>query len=127
MAPSFEQMVAAARPSVREVSAAQAWDLVNADPTAVVLDVREDYEWDAGRIPGAIHVPLGQLDFQADPSSPRPREDLTASTDRLVITQCATGKRSILAADHLQKLGYRNVVSMKGGIIAWAREGYATE
>jgi rhodanese-related sulfurtransferase len=121
---SFSEMVEAARPNVREVSAAEAKEMVEADPDALVLDVREPHEWDTGHIPGAVLVPLGQLDLLADPSGPRPDPDLTERTAKLIVTHCATGKRSILAADLLQKLGYRNVVSMKAGFVGWAREGY---
>jgi rhodanese-related sulfurtransferase len=117
-------MVEAARPNVREISAAEAKEMVEADPDALVLDVREPHEWDMGHIPGAVLVPLGQLDLLADPSGPRPDPDLTERTAKLIVTHCATGKRSILAADLLQKLGYRNVVSMKAGFVGWAREGY---
>ncbi|HWD72811.1 MAG TPA: rhodanese-like domain-containing protein [Actinomycetota bacterium] len=122
--PSFSEMVEAARPNVREVSAAEAKEMVEADPDALVLDVREPHEWDTGHIPGAVLVPLGQLDLLADPSGPRPNPDLTERTAKLIVTHCATGKRSILAADLLQKLGYRKVVSMKAGFVGWAREGY---
>ena len=122
--PSFSEMVEAARPNVREVSAVEAKEMVEADPDALVLDVREPHEWDMGHIPGAVLVPLGQLDLVADPSGPRPNPDLTERTTKLIITQCATGKRSILAADLLQKLGYHNVVSMKAGFVGWARQGY---
>jgi rhodanese-related sulfurtransferase len=122
--PSFSEMVEAARPNVREVSAVEAKEMVEADPDALVLDVREPHEWDEGHIPGAILVPLGQLDLVADPSGPRPNPDLTERTAKLIVAHCATGKRSILAADLLQKLGYANVVSMKAGFVGWARQGY---
>ena len=122
--PSFSEMVEAARPNVREVSAAEAKEMVEADADALVLDVREPHEWDMGHIPNAVLVPLGQLDLVADPSGPRPNPDLTERTAKLIVTHCATGKRSILAADLLQKLGYSNVVSMKAGFVGWAREGY---
>jgi rhodanese-related sulfurtransferase len=122
--PSFSDMVEAARPNVREVSAAEAKEMVEGDPDAIILDVRESHEWDMGHIPGAVLVPLGQLDLVADPSGPRPNPDLTGRTDKLIVAQCGTGKRSILAADLLQKLGYRKVVSMKAGFVGWARQGY---
>jgi rhodanese-related sulfurtransferase len=125
--PSFSQMVEAARPNVREISAAEAKELVEAQPDALILDVREDHEWADGHIPGAVHVPLGQLDFQADPGGPRPNTELTQRADKPIVTQCHTGQRSILAADVLQKMGYKNVASMKAGIAGWARQGYPIE
>src|SRR2546425_5907991 len=69
--PSFSEMVEAARPNVREVSAAEAKEMVEADPDALVLDVREPHEWDMGHIPGAGLLPLGHLDLVAAPSGPR--------------------------------------------------------
>src|SRR5260370_13887459 len=122
--PSFSEMVEAARPNVREVSAAEAKEMVEADADALVLDVREPHEWDMGHIPNAVLVPLGQLDLVADPSGPRPNPDLTERTGKLIVTHFATRKRSILAADLLQKLGYSNVASIKAGFVGWAREGY---
>jgi rhodanese-related sulfurtransferase len=116
-------MIEEARRNVREVSAAEAKDLIDAEPDALVLDVRELNEWDLGHIPGAVLVPLGQITARADPSSPDAEQDLVAHKDSLVIAQCATGKRSLVAADVLKKMGYGNVVSMKGGIMSWAREG----
>ena len=121
--PTFREMVEAARPHVREVSAIEAKQIAEAHEDVVLLDVREDHEWAMGHLPGAILVPLRQLDLQADSGGPRPNADLTAATERPVVAYCATGARSILAADLLQKLGYRDVVSMRGGIMGWAREG----
>ena len=62
-------------------------------------------------------------DRTAPSSSPNADPGLTGRAGTLVVTHCATGKRSILAADLLQKLGYRNVVSIRGGFVSWAREG----
>ena len=123
MATQFERMVEEARRNVREVSAAEAKEMLDGDASAVIVDVRELNEWDLGHIPGAIHVPLGQLGPRADSSSPNADPGLTGRAGTLVVTHCATGKRSILAADLLQKLGYRNVVSIRGGFVSWAREG----
>ena len=123
MATRFEQMLEEARRNVREVTPAEAKEMLDADAEALVLDVREGHEWDLGHIPGAVLVPLGQLELQADPAGPRPNTELTGRTDKLIVAQCATGKRSILAADLLQKLGYRNVVSMRSGFVGWARQG----
>jgi rhodanese-related sulfurtransferase len=123
MATQFEQMVEQARRNVREVSPAEAREMLNAEAGGVIVDVREVNEWDLGHIPGAVNVPLGQLGSRADASSPNADSELTGRADALIVTQCATGKRSILAADLLQKLGYRNVVSMRGGFVSWARQG----
>ncbi|MGH2770274.1 MAG: rhodanese-like domain-containing protein, partial [Actinomycetota bacterium] len=73
------------------------------------------------------HVPLGMLQTRADPASPGADPALTSGQETLVIAYCARGERSLLAADTLQKLGYRNVVSMRGGFMDWARRGYPVE
>lgn len=121
--PSLEDMVQEARPRVREVSADEAKAMVDAEPGALIVDVREPHEWDMGHIPGAILAPLGMVRGMADAASPMAVPELTAAAGALVVTQCATGKRSIVAADILQKLGFTNVVSMRGGFFGWARLG----
>lgn len=121
--PSLDEMVQQARSRVREVSADEARAMVDAEPGALIVDVREPHEFDMGHIPGALLVPLGRVGVMADASSPMALPELTAATGNLVVTQCATGKRSIVAADILQKLGYTNVVSMRGGFFGWARLG----
>lgn len=123
MTPSFEEQVNQARSRVREVTPDEAKAMVDAEPGSVIMDVREAHEWDLGHIAGAIHVPLGDVHARADTSSPSADPSLTAHPEALIVTQCATGKRSILAADLLQNLGYSNVVSMRGGFMFWARQG----
>ena len=81
-----------------------------------ILDVREPYEWEAGRIEGAIHIPLAQILAGAekgrlDPSKP-------------VAVVCRTGNRSELAATMLQARGF-DAVNMEGGMEEWARLGLA--
>jgi molybdopterin/thiamine biosynthesis adenylyltransferase/rhodanese-related sulfurtransferase len=87
---------------------------------AVVVDVREQNEWDESHIPGAIHVPRSYLESRIEGAAPD-------KSDR-VILYCASGNRSAWAADALQKvLGYENVESMKGGITLWKDRGYEVE
>ncbi|HEU5003924.1 MAG TPA: rhodanese-like domain-containing protein [Actinomycetota bacterium] len=121
--PSLDDMVHEARSRVREVSADEAKAMVDSEPGALIVDVREPHEFDMGHIPGAILAPLGRVRDLGDARSPMALAELTAATGNLVVTQCATGKRSIVAADILQKLGYANVVSMRGGFFGWARLG----
>jgi rhodanese-related sulfurtransferase len=78
----------------------------------VVLDVRENLEWKAGRIPGALHIPLAQVPF-------RGRE---LPRDTTIVTVCRSGHRSGLAARWLRRAGYR-VEDLAGGMKAWARAG----
>jgi rhodanese-related sulfurtransferase len=83
---------------------------------AELIDVREPYEWDAGRIPGAKHIELERLAGRAD----------ELPTDKPVIFQCRVGRRSALATDAFRAVGY-DAYNMRGGILAWAEEGLPLE
>ena len=92
------------------VSPAQAASL--ADGGALLLDVREPYEWQAGHAPRARHIPLGQL----------PRRVAELPDRRAVVTVCRSGARSARAAAMLARDG-REVSNLAGGMRAWARAG----
>ncbi len=87
----------------------------------VFIDVREGAEVANGKIPGAIHVPRGVLEFIADPKSPM-HNDALSSGKQLVI-YCASGGRSALAGKTLKDMGIDNVTNMLGGIQAWREAG----
>ncbi|MFF5475110.1 rhodanese-like domain-containing protein [Streptomyces achromogenes] len=84
------------------------------DGTAVLIDVREAPEWDAGHAPGALHLPLSRLTAGA----PLP----AAARGRTVVTICRSGHRSRQAAELLSGRGVE-VTDVAGGMIAWARAG----
>jgi glyoxylase-like metal-dependent hydrolase (beta-lactamase superfamily II) len=90
-----------------------------ADPSLVVLDVREGDAFRAGHIRGARNVPRGQLELRADRELPDP-------TARIV-TCCQLGKISTLAAQTLRIMGYTRAVALDGGIEAWKQAGYPLE
>ena len=92
------------------VDARRAVELV--DQGAVVVDVREQAEWDAGHIPGAIHLPLGEI---ARRHSQLPR-------DTQLIAVCRTGNRSALATESLRRAGLR-VENLEGGMKGWKKSG----
>jgi len=93
---------------------------------AVLVDLREAEELEAtGRIPGAIHVPRGMLEFRADPASPYHQAPLDPS--KRVILHCASGGRSALGAAALQEMGYEDVAHLDGGITAWKDAGKPVE
>ena len=82
-----------------------------------IVDVREPDEWDEGHIPGAIHIPLGDLAArlgELDPTRP-------------VIAVCRSGQRSLLAAEELGAVGFGDAVSLAGGMIAWHEAGRPVE
>jgi rhodanese-related sulfurtransferase len=89
------------------------------DNKAVIVDVREDDEWNEHHIHGAIHIPLGQLDGRLS--------ELSAYKNTPIITQCRGGKRSAKAQIALKSAGFSRVYSMDGGIDAWDEQGLATE
>jgi rhodanese-related sulfurtransferase len=100
---------------VREIQPADAIAAADEAGAGVVfLDVREQNEWNLGHIPGAVHIPRGELADRVggaiDPSS-------------RVVVYCAGGSRATLASEALQQMGYRNVESLKGGIRGWAENG----
>jgi rhodanese-related sulfurtransferase len=90
-----------------------------ADKKAVIVDVREDSEWNEQHIPGAIHIPLAQLNEHLS--------ELKQYKDSPVITQCKTGGRSAQALDVLKSAGFSKVYNMDGGIMAWDKAGLKTE
>lgn len=93
---------------------------------AVLVDIRDAPELDEhGRIPGAVHVPRGMLEFRADVTSPYHVEPLDPS--KRVILHCASGGRSALAARTLQEMGYRKVAHLDGGFNAWKEAGKQVE
>ncbi len=113
-------MVAEAKGRVQNLSPEQvAAELDRGDVTLV--DAREDDERaQSGAIPGAVRAPRGMLEFWADPTSPYHREEFDPA--RRTILYCASGGRSALAADTLQRIGYGNVAHLDGGFKGW-REG----
>ena len=125
MGKTAAELVAAAKGRVENLSVEQVAAEVDGGD-AVVIDLREPEELaNSGKIPGAINVPRGMLEFRADPSSPYHQDPLDPS--RRVILHCASGGRSALAAATLQDMGYENVAHLDGGFTAWKDAGRPTE
>jgi rhodanese-related sulfurtransferase len=82
----------------------------------ILVDTREDAEWARGHIPGAIHLGRGIIERDIEKTIP----DKAAP----IVLYCGGGFRSALAADNLQKMGYRNVISMEGGWRGWTEAGF---
>ena len=83
------------------------------------VDVREDNEWLQGRAEGAIHLGKGIIERDIEKAIPDREAEM--------ILYCGGGYRSALAADALQRMGYKNVISMDGGWKRWKELGYPTE
>ncbi|MCR4341626.1 MAG: rhodanese-like domain-containing protein [Gemmatimonadaceae bacterium] len=115
--PGFLKLVESVRPSVREVDVVEARR--RAAQGAILVDVREDREWEAGHARGAVHIGKGVIERDIEQKIP----DANAE----IILYCGGGFRSALAADSLRKMGYGNVASMAGGWRAWEAAGGETE
>ena len=117
--PGFLALVAAARERVREITVSDYRAREAADQGLVLIDVREDHEWEKGRIPGAMHMGRGILE--------RDIERTFADKNTPLVLYCGGGYRSALAADNLQQMGYTNVLSLAGGFREWSRESLPVE
>jgi rhodanese-related sulfurtransferase len=113
MTKSGSDLVAEAKARVKEIDTANAI-METQKPGTVFLDVREPNEWNLGHVPGAIHIPRGQLEGKVEG---------VVGRDKNIVVYCAGGSRSALAADTLQQMGYQNVASLKGGFRGWAEGG----
>jgi len=114
------EMIQAARAQVGSVAPTDAAAERSAGQS-VFLDVREAEEWQHGHIDGAVPAPRGLLEFFADTTSPRHKEQLDPS--RRVIVVCASGARASLAAATLKDMGYEDVAVLDGGLKAWTDAG----
>jgi rhodanese-related sulfurtransferase len=109
----FLQIVEESRTKVREIGVEDTFTRI-AD-SAVLVDVREDNEWQAGHAKSAVHIGRGVIE--------RDIVGLYPDKDTELILYCGGGYRSAMAADNLQKMGYTNVFSMAGGWSAWKDAG----
>jgi len=105
--PGFLKLVNLERPNVKEITVEQARERLGRNPQAVLLDVREDSEWEKGHAAQAVHLGKGILERDLETTVPDP--------NREIIMYCGGGYRSVLTAAAAQKMGYRNVYSLIGG------------
>ena len=112
----FLKLVEDAKTRVRELSVEEARARLKENPSARLIDVREDDEWRRGHAAGAEHLGRGVIERDVEQAHP--------DHDAELILYCGGGFRSALAADNLQKMGYTNVLSMDGGIRAWREKAY---
>ena len=117
---SGAELIRKVKAEIKEVDPKEVHALTESPNGAVIVDVREQHEFEESHLPGAKHVPRGHLESRIE----------GAAKDRSgrVILYCASGNRSALAARTLeQDLGYENVESMTGGITLWKDRGYEVE
>jgi len=110
--PSPRDLLNAAKASITEVDTDEAATRLN---TSIFLDVREPEEYEQGAVPGAVHLPRGNLEFQVEGRLP--------DKDAPVVVYCAGGVRSAFAAQTMGALGYSNVSSLIGGFNRWKDSG----
>ena len=121
---TVQQMLAEAEAEVRRISPEEAKELVGR-PDVLFLDVREPAEVAAsGKVPGALAIPRGLVEFRADPASPL--HDAGFDRAKTVVAYCASGGRSALVGKVLKDMGYTNVRNL-GGFKGWLDAGGEVE
>ena len=93
-----------------QITAEEAKKIMDSGEEHIILDTREQDEFDEGHIPGAILIPYTEIENKA--------EEMLPDKDKLILVYCRSGRRSKIAAESLAKLGYTNVKEF-GGIIDW--------
>lgn len=117
--PGFLRIVQDARTRVRECTVDDVKKRLDSGDRFTLVDVREESEFAAGHLPGAVHIGKGVIERDIEVKVPE--------TATPLVLYCGGGFRSALAADVLQKMGYTNVISMDGGWTGWTKAGYPTE
>jgi sulfur-carrier protein adenylyltransferase/sulfurtransferase len=116
--PSYRELLQQVREEIEEVDAGTARELID-DRDPIIVDVREQDEWDEGHIPGAVHIPRGHLESRIERTAP--------DSSRPVLLYCSAGNRSAFAAKTLAELGYEDVASLAGGFTDWKRNGFPVQ
>jgi rhodanese-related sulfurtransferase len=116
--PGFLRLVEDSKGRIREVGIADVKNMLDRGERFELVDVREESEWVAGRLPGARHLSKGIIERDIEVAIP--------NRDTAMVLYCGGGFRSALAADNLQRMGYANVASMDGGWRAWVEAGLPT-
>ncbi|HTB84380.1 MAG TPA: rhodanese-like domain-containing protein [Candidatus Sulfotelmatobacter sp.] len=114
--PGFLKLVTDAKKSVNEISVAEARALLTANPKIVLMDVREDNEWQTGHAAEAVHLGKGILERDLENKYPDPNTE--------IIMYCGGGFRSALTCDAAQKMGYKKVHSLIGGYKGMVAAGW---
>jgi molybdopterin/thiamine biosynthesis adenylyltransferase/rhodanese-related sulfurtransferase len=104
------------RELVLEIDAERARALLGSDDPPALVDIREEWELESGTIAGSEHIPMGEVGARLDPER-----------DRHIVLYCAHGNRSLRLAKAMHEHGFEDVVSLAGGIVAWAEAGLPVE
>jgi rhodanese-related sulfurtransferase len=117
--PGFLKIVQSAKSRVKECTLDDVLARQQAGEQFTIVDVREESEYAAGHVPGAIHLGKGVIERDIETKIPDPATP--------IVLYCGGGFRSALVADNLQIMGYTNVISMDGGWTAYANRGLPVE
>jgi rhodanese-related sulfurtransferase len=117
--PGFLKLVNDAKSRVQEIDLAAYRKMRDAGEAHVLVDTREESEWAAGHVAGAVHLSKGIIE--------RDIENKVPNKDATLVLYCGGGFRSALVADNLQKMGYRNAISLDGGWRALKESGVELE
>jgi rhodanese-related sulfurtransferase len=112
----FVNLVNEAKERIKEENFRETKKRIDAGEKIYLVDTREESEWARGHIPGAIHLSKGVIERDIEKAIP--------DKDGTIVLYCGGGFRSALAADNLQKMGYKNVISMDGGWRGWTEAGF---
>ena len=114
--PRFLKIVEDAKKRIREVTIDEVKAKLDRKEKFLLIDVREESEYAADHLPGAVHLGKGIIERDA--------EDRIPDQNTPIVLYCGGGFRSALAADSLQKMGYTHVLSMDGGVRGWREKGF---
>jgi len=117
--PAFLALVNDAKSRIQEIDLDGYLELQKTGTAHVLVDTREESEWNAGHAQGSIHLGKGIIERDIEAAVPD-------KTTKLIL-YCGGGFRSALSADNLQKMGYRDVISLDGGWRAWTTRGLPVE
>jgi rhodanese-related sulfurtransferase len=115
----FLQIVGAAKRRIRQTDVRSVRQRMEKGEKLLLVDVREESEWAAGHLPGALHLSKGVIERDVEVAIPDP--------DAEIILYCGGGFRSALAAENLMRMGYTRVLSMDGGYRGWVAAGLPVE
>jgi rhodanese-related sulfurtransferase len=110
----FQKLVADAKSRIKEITV-QDFIASSSDKKLMLIDVREDSDWNTRHAEGAIHLSKGVIELKI--------EDQVPDLGTPIVCYCGGGSRSALVVDNLQKMGYTNAMSLAGGYKAWMDSG----
>jgi len=117
--PNYRELLRQVKNEIDEVDSADARTLLDGPVPPVLVDIRENDEWDEGHIPGAVHVGRGHFEARIEAAAP--------DKSRPVLLYCSAGNRSAFAAKTLEELGYEHVSSLSDGFTGWKRNGFPVQ